>query len=692
MSENNNFIYSTAILRNLLTISLEAISKLWNDTKGTFWRSTEHKDRDKGTTEQEFFPTVSFCCVEALSEFKTAFPDMSIDIKVKSVILSSKNIILNKDINTISSSITDDNNLNPFTIAIYIQCLVAINNLYSDLKEQILGKIKHATQKLIENDGVRKNVLNHQSNRHPFIVFHVFQAIYNAKNLLKEDYAFCESLHKIFDDILDFVKFTSKELMNQYVLHPISSSDAIALIFCAANLSLSESFTDHQLILPALRACFEKQDSSGCWPLGRVIKKNKDQEESKVEISTYEVAETVCNIINWCSDYRRKDYLNLSIEETRIFLEKLIKTVDFAKGTIVSLPRENPKISGWCTDHPYGSEMIESWTTANVLQFAISLNNLIERFNNFTTLSKFNSVLYPQDDNWPKWQIWEKYRIDFEPDTECPILDYINENIVKIIKVSPYQLPSIEKSSVSILLFGPPGTAKTSIAKAVAEGLGWPIVSLSPGDFIEKGLEYIETQASKVFSLLRQLYQVVVLFDECDELFRKRSPLAESEQTRGIAAFVTASMLPKIQDLHDRGRVLFFICTNQFRSIDEAIIRSGRLDHVIAVGPPCEEARLKIFKNFIKKDNYCFNESAIKLLAHKSDLFTIPEIKHLIKIVANDLKEKNAVKEESVIIPAIENMKNSLTIGRPDFKKDYDFFIDDKNNYSYPHMERGRKK
>ena len=518
----DSFISKTEVVMSIVPEALEAIISLWDEEAKTFWRSTEHRDRDKGTDRETFFPTVSFCCLQALCEFRAASPDWSTD-ELDEVIRSSKTVIIGQDINKVESSLSDpDRKLSPFTLAHYIHCLVAIRRLYPDLDAQICERTRLATRKLVEEKGIGTGILDHKSNRHPFVIFHASRACCHAQDLLKTDSTLPNLLSKGLEEMLDYVRKTAKELMARHALGPTSASDAIALLFCAATLSLSKNTTDHRFILPALRLCFEKQDSSGCWPLGRVVRENKDQFEGKLEISTYEVAWTVGALINWCLDYRQNRHSLLSTEESREFLERLIRTAEYAQGTLIPLPKENPTVRGWCTDHPHEGEMIESWTTSNVLQFTTSLSNLVERINGLTALETFKSAIYPTDESWPRWLRWEKYRKIYEPDTECPILEYIQNNIIEVVKDSPRQLPSSEKRSVSALLFGPPGTQKTSIVKAIADGLGWPIVSLSPGDFIEKGLEYIEPQASEVFGRLHQLCRVVVLFDECDELFRKR--------------------------------------------------------------------------------------------------------------------------------------------------------------------------
>ena len=74
------------------------------------------------------------------------------------------------------------------------------------------------------------------------------------------------------------------------------------------------------------------------------------------------------------------------------------------------------------------------------------------------------------------------------------------------------------KKRRSALLFGPPGTSKTSLAEAVARRLGWPFVGLSPSDFLKGGLPGIYDRVNEVFDDLMDLFGVVILFDEMDAL------------------------------------------------------------------------------------------------------------------------------------------------------------------------------
>lgn len=146
------------------------------------------------------------------------------------------------------------------------------------------------------------------------------------------------------------------------------------------------------------------------------------------------------------------------------------------------------------------------------------------------------------------------------------------------------------KKPLSVLLFGPPGTSKTQITKAVAADLNWPLLELTPADFVRGTLANVYLQADDIFDDLMDLAGVVVFFDEMDALVQTR----EGDVQLDIASqFLTTTMLPKLTRLHDQAKVVFFMATNFQDRFDAAIKRSGRFDLLLCMGPPTLSDKLE---------------------------------------------------------------------------------------------------
>jgi hypothetical protein len=189
---------------------------------------------------------------------------------------------------------------------------------------------------------------------------------------------------------------------------------------------------------------------------------------------------------------------------------------------------------------------------------------------------------------------------------------------------------STENAS-SAVLYGPPGTSKTSLAQALAKELGWTFVSLSPSDFLLGGADAIENRAKRIFDYLVQLHEVVVLFDEIDRLLLDRDSDAYGDQT-DVFKFMTPSMLPKLAALHDTRGLKFIVATNYGEQLDPAVTRPDRIDDILMVSAPNLEARKKILRAQTK-----VGSSRREAVAKATPLWVFGELKRL--------SDRNSVRE-----------------------------------------------
>lgn len=104
------------------------------------------------------------------------------------------------------------------------------------------------------------------------------------------------------------------------------------------------------------------------------------------------------------------------------------------------------------------------------------------------------------------------------------------------------QHPDRSQMIRSGILFGPPGTGKTTYLRRIARYLGWPLVILNPSDFAVQGLHLVPTVAADVFSKLLELEDTVIFFDEMEPLIRRRDDDGGFEQS-----FLTTSLIPLLR-------------------------------------------------------------------------------------------------------------------------------------------------
>ncbi len=401
-----------------------------------------------------------------------------------------------------------------------------------------------------------------------------------------------KSIRSELERIRRAIERLTERLLARSTIGSNRDGENVALAFCAAILALEPRNTDY--VFAALDAAARGQDSRGAWPQGRLIGAHLDPDSGQpLVVSSHEVALAFAEAIFFLGLRPGTDRPNATATKA------LQLAIDYLRNSRVSLPfGQGQSMYGWVANHAYGRPRIEARATAAALRLTVAVRGVAEQERSIRALTQFDEVWNPVTDYKAPYLDWNEYILHNDPDRDNPILGYLNDNIVRHIKDEKQKRrrPWARTKGMSAILFGPPGTTKTTIVKAMAEGLNWPLVTLSPGTFIKDGLENVERSAVEVFSHLKDLVRVVVLFDECDELFRARRRARDddgkgSEEMRSISAFVTASMLPKLQDLHDNGQTFFVIATNYFDQIDSAAKRIGRIDRVVGVGWPDEQQR-----------------------------------------------------------------------------------------------------
>lgn len=142
-----------------------------------------------------------------------------------------------------------------------------------------------------------------------------------------------------------------------------------------------------------------------------------------------------------------------------------------------------------------------------------------------------------------------------------------------------------------ILLYGPPGTGKTLLAKAVATESEANFISVKGPEFLNKYVGESEKAVRETFRKARQASPCVVFMDEIDSVVPVRGTGGDSNVTERVVS----QMLTEMDGLEPMNDVVVIAATNRPDMIDPALLRPGRFDKSIYVGPPDAESREAIF-------------------------------------------------------------------------------------------------
>ncbi len=195
-----------------------------------------------------------------------------------------------------------------------------------------------------------------------------------------------------------------------------------------------------------------------------------------------------------------------------------------------------------------------------------------------------------------------------------------------------------EKFKISIptgmLFYGPPGTGKTFITRKLAEELGCWFISKNMGEFGSSYLHQTTKNIKDFFEWAKKAAEnepIILFLDEIDSLVSARTTNVDANKAEEVSQF-----LQEFNGLESAPNLIVIAATNRPDHLDSAILRSGRLDKKIYLGPPDSVARKALFQMYIERAGRPSTDLDYDELARLTDGYVSADIEAICDEVARD--------------------------------------------------------
>ncbi|CAM0907386.1 unnamed protein product [Alopecurus aequalis] len=256
-------------------------------------------------------------------------------------------------------------------------------------------------------------------------------------------------------------------------------------------------------------------------------------------------------------------------------------------------------------------------------------------------------------------------------------LENVKDTLKELVML-PLQRPELfskgqlMKPCKGILLFGPPGTGKTMLAKAVATEAGANFINISMSSIASKWFGEGEKYVKAVFSLASKIAPSVIFVDEVDGMLGRRENPGEHEAMRKMKN----EFMVNWDGLRtkDKERVLVLAATNRPFDLDEAVIR--RLPRRLMVNLPEAANRKKILSVILSKEDLA-DDVDLEALANLTEGYSGSDLKNLCvtaahrpirEILEKEKKERSLAEAENKPLPPKYSSSDVRSLNLSDFK------------------------
>ena len=215
-------------------------------------------------------------------------------------------------------------------------------------------------------------------------------------------------------------------------------------------------------------------------------------------------------------------------------------------------------------------------------------------------------------------------------------------------------------NSKGVLFYGPSGTGKTSLAKAICGENDVHLIFISSPSVMSKYVGESEERIREVFKEAKKNAPAIICFDEFDAIAKNRDKVAEAEGR------VSSQLLSEMDQLRSNEKIIVLALTNRIESIDPAFRTPARFGIEIEFTLPDKNSRLKILESISQSIPFS-DKTDLAFYAENTEGFTGADIIDLARIAAKlalrRLLPNLKLEEESIppeVLATLKINKNDL--------------------------------